>query len=100
MAENLDILNTAVSLLIRAALLTVRQNPTLVAQPRLSRSLAEPRSQIVCHDSKTPGSSQVFRRESDARSGCGTFVVSHTERKGFTIQAQDTSQRYHAIPPS
>ena len=35
MAENLDILNAAVSLLIRAALLTVKQNPTLVAQPPL-----------------------------------------------------------------
>jgi hypothetical protein len=33
--------------------------------------LAEPRPQIICHDSKTPGSSQEFRRESDARSGCG-----------------------------
>jgi len=28
--------------------------------------------QIVCHVSKVPGSSQVFRRESDARNGCGT----------------------------
>lgn len=32
-----------------------------------------PLSQVVSHDFKHPGSSQVFRSESDTRSGCGTW---------------------------
>lgn len=44
-------------------------------------ALAETLSQRLSHDSKTPGSSQAFRRERDARSGCGissSFVLGVT----------------------
>jgi hypothetical protein len=34
--------------------------------------LSLPCLQIVCNISKIPGSSEVFRRESDTRNGCGT----------------------------
>jgi hypothetical protein len=36
---------------------------------------SEPRFETLCHLSKTPGSSRVFRRKSDAKSGCGMYLL-------------------------
>jgi hypothetical protein len=75
MAEILDILNAAVSLLVRAVLPAhVRDLASLCpvcfrcVAPTL---LTETRSQILSHDSNP-----LFHRESDSWSGCGTCPAS------------------------